>query len=181
MQPLTEQNLNKVAGISISKVFPACYWSDQSSLDIPLRLIDIFWHAKEISVDTFEVNTLRPRWNGQHFADDIFKRVFLSENAWNSLEILLKIVPRGPINNIPASVEIMAWRRPGDKTLSEPMMVSLPTYIGVSRPQWVNVFNIFPSYYLCDDIHFITCMRVLIGLCLMGTETHYMLEHKTVI
>ena len=28
------------------------------------------------------------------------------------------------INNIPALVQIMAWRRPGDKQLSEPMMVS---------------------------------------------------------
>ena len=32
----------------------------------------------------------------------------------------------------------MAWRRPDDKPLSEPMMVSLPTHICVTRPQWVN-------------------------------------------
>ena len=32
----------------------------------------------------------------------------------------------------------MAWRRPGDKPLSEPMMVRLPTHAGFSRPQWVN-------------------------------------------
>ena len=31
----------------------------------------------------------------------------------------------------------MAWRRPGDKPLYEPMMVSLPTHICVTRPQWV--------------------------------------------
>ena len=31
----------------------------------------------------------------------------------------------------------MAWRRPGDKPLSEAMMVNLPTYICVTRPQWV--------------------------------------------
>ena len=31
----------------------------------------------------------------------------------------------------------MAWRRPGDKPLSEPMMVRLKTHICVSRPQWV--------------------------------------------
>ena len=42
------------------------------------------------------------------------------------------------INNIPALVQIMAWRRPGDKSISEPMMVSLPTHICVTRPQWVN-------------------------------------------
>ena len=36
-----------------------------------------------------------------------------------------------------ALVQIMAWRRRGDKPLSEPMMVSLPTLIWVTRPQWV--------------------------------------------
>ena len=82
-------------------------------------------------------NTLRPRRNGQHFADDIFKRIFFNENAWISIEIPLKFVPKGPIYNIPALVQIMAWRRPGDKPLSEPMMDSLPTHICVTRPQWV--------------------------------------------
>ena len=56
----------------------------------------------------------------------------------------LKFVPKGPINNIPALVQIMAWRLPGDKPLSEPMMVSLLTHICVTRSQWVktgdNVF-----------------------------------------
>ena len=50
----------------------------------------------------------------------------------------MKFVPKGPINNIPALVQIMAWRRPGDKPLSEPMMVILTTHICVTRPQWVN-------------------------------------------
>ena len=71
------------------------------------------------------VNTLRPRQNGCHFADDIFKCIFLNENAWISLKISLKFVPKVQINNIPALVQIMAWRRPSDKRLSEPMVVSL--------------------------------------------------------
>ena len=33
--------------------------------------------------------------------------------------------------------QIKAWRRPGDKPLSEAMLVSLPTHIWVTRPQWV--------------------------------------------
>ena len=53
--------------------------------------------------------------------------------------ISLKSVFEGPINNIPASVQIMAWRRPGDKQLSEPMMVRLPTHMHVTRPQSINV------------------------------------------
>ena len=83
------------------------------------------------------LNTLRPRQNGRRFADDTFKRIFLNENVRISIKISLKFVPKGPINNIPSLVQIMAWRRSGDKPLSEPMMVSLPTHICVTWPQWV--------------------------------------------
>ena len=83
-------------------------------------------------------NTLRPRRNEQHFADDIFKRIFFNENVWISIKISLKFVPKGPVNSIPALIQILAWRRSGDKPLSEPTMVNLPTQICVTRPQWVN-------------------------------------------
>ena len=83
------------------------------------------------------VNTLRPRQNGRHFADDMFKWIFLNENVWIPIEISLKFVPKGSINNNPALFQIMAWRRPGDKPLSETMMVSSLTHICVTRPQWV--------------------------------------------
>ena len=82
-------------------------------------------------------NTLRPRKNDRHFSDDVFKCIFLNENVWISLKISLKFVPKGQIDNNPALVQIMAWRRSGDKPLSEPMMVSLLTHICVTRPQWV--------------------------------------------
>ena len=65
-----------------------------------------------------------------------FSNVFSSMKIL--IKILLKFVPKGPINNIPALVQIMAWRRPGDKPLSAPMIVSLSTHICVTRPQWVN-------------------------------------------
>ena len=83
------------------------------------------------------LNTLRPRRNEQHFADYIFKRIFFNEKVWISMKMLLYFVPKGPINNTPALVQIMAWRRSGDKPLSEPIMVSLPPHIWVMRPQWV--------------------------------------------
>ena len=85
----------------------------------------------------YVMNTLRPRQNGRHFADNIFKCIFLNENVSFSIKISPKFVPKGPIYNIPALVQIMAWRRPGDKPLSEPMMVNLPTHICVTEPQWV--------------------------------------------
>ena len=62
---------------------------------------------------------------------------FFNENVLISIKISLKFVPKGPINNIQALVQIMAWRRPGDKPLSEAMMVSLLTHICVTWPQWV--------------------------------------------
>ena len=75
---------------------------------------------------------LRPRQNGRHFADDIYKGIFLNENLWISIKISLKFVPKGSINNIPTLVQIMAWRRSGDKPLSEPMIVSLLTQICIN-------------------------------------------------
>ena len=83
------------------------------------------------------IKALRLRQNGRHFPDNIFKWIFLNENVWISLKISVKFVPKVQINNIPALVEIMAWRRSGDKPLSQPMVVSLPTHICVTPPQWV--------------------------------------------
>ena len=37
--------------------------------------------------------------------------MFLDENVWVSVKISLTIVLNGPINYIPALVQIMAWRR----------------------------------------------------------------------
>ena len=83
------------------------------------------------------LNTLWPRQDGRHFPDDILKCIFLNEDVWISLTISLKCVRKVRINNIPSLVQIMAWRRPGDKPLSEPVMVSLLTHICVTQPQWV--------------------------------------------
>ena len=89
------------------------------------------------NIVNWTLNTLRPRRNGRHFPDDIFKCIFLNENTSISINVSLKFVPAGRIDNIPALVQIMAWRRPGVKPLAEPMMVRLLTHICVTRPQWV--------------------------------------------
>ena len=44
----------------------------------------------------------------------------------------------GPVNNIPSLAQIMAWRRPGDKPFSEPIVASLLMHICITEPQWVN-------------------------------------------
>ena len=85
------------------------------------------------------VDILRPSQNRRHFAGDIFECIFFNENSWSSLTISLKFVFKIRINDTPALVQIMTWRRPGDKPLFESMVVSLLTHTWVTRPQWVNV------------------------------------------
>ena len=60
------------------------------------------------------------------------KCIFFNENVWISM-FSMKIFLKVPIDNIPALVQIMAWCRSGDKSLSEPMLVSLLTHICVTR------------------------------------------------
>ena len=69
----------------------------------------------------------------------IFQYILLNENVYISIKISLKFVAKVPINNIPALVQIIVWRRPGEKPLSEPVRVSLVTHIWVTRLQWVNI------------------------------------------
>ena len=87
------------------------------------------------------INTLRPRENCRHFADCIFKCILFNENVWISPKLALKFVPKVSFDNILALLQIMAWRRSGDKSLSEPMMVSLLAHICFARPQWFNAYT----------------------------------------
>ena len=47
----------------------------------------------------------------------------MNQNVWILIKISLKFVLKVRINKIPALGKIMAWRRPGDKPLSEQVMV----------------------------------------------------------
>ena len=87
------------------------------------------------------INSLRPRQ-----MDAISQTPFSNAFSWMKMfEFRLKFhwsfFPRVQLNNIPAMVQIMAWRRPDDKPLYEPMMVNLPTHICVARPQWVKTLR----------------------------------------
>ena len=92
------------------------------------------------------VDSFKLRRNRRHFADDILKCVFLNENVLISFEISLKFIPKGPVYNIPALVQIMAWRRPGDKPLSEAMIFILMTHICVTWPQLIRVTHFLISF-----------------------------------
>ena len=70
----------------------------------------------------------------------------------------------GPINNIPALFQIMAWRRPGNKPLSEPIMVSLLTHICITRLQWVNkeIKSVISTWCWCQECNgYISSWRLI--------------------
>ena len=79
------------------------------------------------------------------FTDDISKCIFLNENPWISRTISLKFVAKVRIDSAQAIVQIMAGCQPGDKPLSEPMMVSY--WRMHTWPQWVN------QCVICIAIH----------------------------
>ena len=60
--------------------------------------------VSDLKRTSYHFNALRPIQNGRHFADAILKCIFLNENVWIPIEISLKFVPKGPIDNIPALV-----------------------------------------------------------------------------
>ena len=81
------------------------------------------------------INTLGPRQYGHHFAKDMFKCILLNETVRISIKISLKFVTKVRINNIPSLVQIIAWRRPGAKIFSEPMVVNLLTHVCFTWPR----------------------------------------------
>ena len=90
------------------------------------------------------INTLKPWQNGRHFPHDIFKYILLNGNVQILIKISLKSVSKGPINNILALVQVKAWRRPGAKPLSEPMMAWFTD--AYMRPLASFIYNIYRNH-----------------------------------
>ena len=106
--------------------------------------------------------------------DAIFQTTF--SRAFSSMTITLikfslKYVCKGPIDNNPALVQIMAWRRSGDKPLSEPMIVTLLTHICVTRPQWVEF-----TYLYDERPIFWTCRKHLLAIDLISRKLGSMIH-----
>ena len=63
-------------------------------------------------------------------ADDIFKCIFFNENVRIFIQISLKFVPKGPIDNKSALVQVMAWCQTGNKPLPGPLLAQFTsTYV----------------------------------------------------
>ena len=112
-------------------------WNFKVPFEIPHKIYYPYFERCISEVNIHKVLYLT-HW-GRDKMDIISQMAFWSEfswmkgiSAWIPIKISVKVVPKGPINNIPALVLIMAWHRPGNKPLSEPMMVRLLIYIYAS-------------------------------------------------
>ena len=56
------------------------------------------------------------------FTDNIFKCIFINEKFCIFIQISLKFVPKGPIDNMSVLVQVMAWCQTAIKPLPEPML-----------------------------------------------------------
>ena len=103
-----------------------------TNVELSLSILS-WWHS---------INILIPRQNRHHFADNIYKCIFLNENVWSSLKISLKSVPKFVIK-IPSLVRIMACYRPGDKPLSKSLWLVYWPVDDIKNNAWVTVNNDF--------------------------------------
>ena len=103
----------------------------------------IVWHQFYMykRMLTFNLTTFRPiiilkkitpgylaHWGQDEMAANS-QTAFLNAFSFSVFQFSLKFVP--------SLVKIMAWCRPGNKPLSEPMMVKLLMHICITRLQWV--------------------------------------------
>ena len=124
----------------------------------PTTIRDLLYCSAQVCIPYhiggFKHVKAKTKWSP--FLGNPFKCIFLNENVWISIKISLNFVLKGPSNNIPAFVLIMAWLRLGDTPLFETMKVTLLTRICVTRPEWVKYafhFHITSWCVLDDHCH----------------------------
>ena len=105
------------------------YCGGQNIVSHRLTRFDIFlkqiiYNSEENCASHIEAEIKWTPFYRQHFQ--------MNENIDILIKISLKFVSKEPINTILALVQIMAWRRSGDKPLSEPVIVYQRTYASLS-------------------------------------------------
>ena len=87
--------------------------------------------------DKKSISVLFPHKNGCHFADDDFMYIFMNGKFCILIQISLKFVPKGLIDNQSALVQVMAWwHQPTNHYLNQRWPSSL-THICGTKGRWV--------------------------------------------
>ena len=120
-----------------------CAAESMQKIDFFKIRISICWTFGPVSCQIF-VDLCKTCCNLKHWGRDkmapifqmTFSNAFLELKCiYISIKISPKFVPNGPVNNIPVLAQIIAWHHPGDKPLSQPMIVywRIYAYLGLSE------------------------------------------------
>ena len=136
----------------------------------------LFWRAREMSVKQapgscwhdatrshrghYHSTDLPQGKMAAVFEDYSFRCVSVNEKFYTLIKVSLMFVPKGPIDNNPALVQIVAWRWP----LSQPMIINLLTHICLTQPQWAEHAFLAEFQFKWCQRHFILIMEIPI-LC----------------
>ena len=92
--------------------------------------VSIWWHHND-QVSMSQHMETETKWLTP------FPNSNLNEKIWLFIQISLKFVFHGPIDNKSILVKIMAWRATDNKPLSDQSCLSLLTHSFITPPQWV--------------------------------------------
>ena len=97
-------------------------WHSLNVITVLFCFVLVWLYENVIVIKRRVHSTLSAKQNGRHFTD-ILKYIYLYENCYILIQISLKLVPSGPVNNKPTLVQKMDWCRIGDKPSCGPRAV----------------------------------------------------------
>ena len=137
---LVSSGARRSVNMSSTKIYPIglLAWG----MEMHSQVVQIFLSMVAKSVN----NILRLRQHCHHFHKQHFHMYFLVWKYMNFTLDFTEVVPKVPIDNNPALVQIMACRRPGNKPLPGLIiMVPLVMLTWVTQPQWVNFCSVWTA------------------------------------
>ena len=93
---------------------------------------DLCCHMESLGPMSYLIS---PGQNGRHFADHIFRCIFINEKFWLGIHWCLFLRSNW------ALVQVMAWRRTGVKPIPEPMLAQFTDAYMRHKGRWVDMLN----------------------------------------
>ena len=114
-----------------------------------------------------------PWTNWPLFRRRYFRCIFLNENVQISIKISLRFLPKGPIDDIPVLVQVMAWHWPGDKPLSVPMIVEFnDAYMRHSASVSLHIWTPCDTLGVQINPNVLNCSKVTLKIWLLFLRVH---------
>ena len=121
------------------------------------------------------INISPPGQNGHYFQIKFSNAFSWMKSFCILIRISLKCVPKDPINNIPALVQIMAWCQSGDKPLSEPMLAQFTDAYMRHWGRWGSCHMSIKHQGISDNWQFIYLLKTLLRVTIKNHKSSELL------